>query len=69
MESFEPKKLALIRILQILKKYSDFDHPLLQETIARYLETDYGIVLERKAISRNLALLREAGYEITSTKA
>jgi hypothetical protein len=27
MESFEPKKLALIRIWQILKEYSDYDHP------------------------------------------
>ena len=69
MESFEPKKLALIRILQILKKHSDFDHPLLQENIAHYLEEEYGIILERKAISRNLSLLREAGYEIVSTKA
>ncbi|MBR3969076.1 MAG: WYL domain-containing protein [Clostridia bacterium] len=69
MESLEPKKLALIRILQIFKKYSDYDHPLLQEDIAEYLESDYGITLERKAISRNISLLKEAGYEIESTKA
>lgn len=29
MESFESKKLALIRIWQILKEYSDYDHPLI----------------------------------------
>ena len=52
MESFEPKKLALIRIWQILKEYSDYDHPLTQDDIARHLESDYGIVIERKAISR-----------------
>ena len=52
MESFEPKKLALIRIWQILKEYSDYDHPLTQDDIARHLENDYGIVIERKAISR-----------------
>ena len=28
MDSFEPKKLALIRILQILEHYTDGDHPL-----------------------------------------
>lgn len=28
MDSFEPKKLALIRILQILEHYTDCDHPL-----------------------------------------
>ncbi len=66
MESFEPKKLALLRILQIFKKYSDFNHPLLREDIARKLESEYGIILERKAISRNIALLQEAGYEIHS---
>jgi len=64
MEDLEPKKLALLRIEQILKRYSDFDHPLTQEEIAGHLEQDYGIVLERKAVSRNLSLLREAGLEI-----
>ena len=63
MENLEPKKLALIRIWQIMKRYSDFDHPLTQEEIAGHLERDYGIVIERKAISRNLSLLREAGVE------
>lgn len=54
MSGFEPKKLALLRIWQILKEYSDYNHPLTQEDIAIYLERDYGIVIERKAISRNL---------------
>lgn len=69
MSELEPKKLALIRILQIFEKYSDFDHPLKQEDIARYLEEDYGIVIERKAIGRNISLLKEAGYDIESTRA
>lgn len=66
MESLEPKKLALIRILQIFQKHSDYDHPLKQEDIARHLDSEYGIVLERKAISRNISLLREAGFDIES---
>lgn len=69
MDSFEPKKLALIRIWQILQKYSDYDHPMTQEDIALHLENDYGIVIERKAISRNLSLLKEAGIEIESRRA
>ena len=69
MESFEPKKLALIRSWQILKEYSDYDHPLTQDNIARHLENDYGIVIERKAISRNISLLKEAGIEIESRRA
>ena len=64
MENLEPKKLALLRILQIFKNYSDYDHPLKQEDIAGHLEREYGIVLERKAISRNISLLKEAGYDV-----
>ena len=66
MADFEPKKLALLRILQIFRQYSDYDHPLKQEEIAAYLERDYGITVERKAISRNISLLREAGMDIVS---
>mgnify|MGYP000713069462 CR=1 FL=1 len=58
MEGLEPKKLALIRIWQILKEYSDYDHPLTQDDIAAHLENDYGIIIERKAISRNISLLK-----------
>ena len=69
MNSFEPKKLAILRILQILYKYSDVNHPLTQEDIAKYLSNDYGIVLERKSIGNNIALLRdEAGFDIVSEK-
>jgi len=68
MDSFEPKKLALLRIWQILQKYSDYDHPLTQDDIALHLENDYGIVIERKAIGRNISLLKEAGIEIDSSR-
>lgn len=69
MDSFEPKKLALLRIWQILQKHSDYDHPMTQDDIALHLENDYGIVIERKAIGRNLSLLKEAGIEIESRRA
>lgn len=68
MNSLEPKKLALIRILQILEKYSDCTHPLKHDEIVKKLEREYSIVVERKVIGRNLSLLQEAGYEITTTK-
>jgi len=68
MDTFEPKKLAILRVLQILKTHSDADHPLTQEMIASYLERDYGIVIERKAVSRNLSLLKEAGYAVESVR-
>lgn len=66
MEGLEPKKLALIRIFQILKDNSDFEHPITREEIATRLENEYGILMERKAISRNISLLQEAGVEISS---
>lgn len=69
MGSVEPKKLALLRILEIFKKHSDQDHPLKQDDIAAYLEKDYGIVIERKAIGRNISLLKEADFDIISTRA
>lgn len=68
MDSFEPKKLALLRILQILQTYSDAKHPLKQEDIAEILQKDYSTNIERKAIGRNISLLKEAGFEIESTR-
>lgn len=68
MEGFEPKKLALIRILQILEKHSDSEHPIKHEKIVELLENEYGLTIERKAIGRNISLLNEAGYEIETTK-
>ena len=61
----EPKKLAPLRILQILQKYSSPNHPLLQEEIAERLH-EYGIDLERKAIGRNLACLSDAGFDVVN---
>lgn len=69
MDNFEPKKLALIRIWQIFHMYSDYDHPLTQDDIAKHLQDDYGIIIERKAISRNISLLKEAGVDIESRRA
>lgn len=68
MDSLETKKLALLRIYQILHKYSDCDHPLTQAKIAEYLEEEYGIFIERKAISRNVSLLNEAGIDVDTSR-
>lgn len=68
MDSLAPKKLALIRILQILKTYTDCDHPLTHDEIVKKLDYLYNITVERKAIGRNIMLLQEAGYDIETTK-
>ncbi|MGN1052556.1 MAG: helix-turn-helix transcriptional regulator [Candidatus Scatosoma sp.] len=67
MESLESKKLALIRILQILETYTDGAHLLKYNEIVSKLSADYGLVVERKAIGRNLSLLKEAGYDVVTT--
>jgi predicted DNA-binding transcriptional regulator YafY len=69
MASLEPKKLALLRIWQILQKHSDYDHPLTQEEIIKYLKNDYGIKMERKAVGKNIADLRDAGIDIGTRRA
>lgn len=68
MESLEPKKLALVRIFQILEKFSDSEHPIKHDKIVQLLESEYGLIVERKAVGRNISLLIEAGYEIVTTK-
>ncbi len=67
MESIESKKLALLRILQILSHHTDEEHPLTHQKIVSLLEEEYGIFVERKAVGRNIALLVEAGYEIETS--
>ncbi|MFA6867035.1 MAG: WYL domain-containing protein [Clostridia bacterium] len=60
----ESKKLFILRILQILEKYSDENHPLTQNQIIKFMEKDFDTICERKAIGRNISYLKEAGYDI-----
>lgn len=68
MDSFEPKKLALLRILQILEQYTDCNHPMKHDEIVNKLDSLYNITIERKAIGRNITLLHFAGYDVETTK-
>jgi len=58
--------MSSLRILQILQKYSDSEHPLTQADIAEHLRRDYGIELERKAIANTLTELAAGGVDICS---
>lgn len=64
MKRGEIKKLYILYILEILRRYSDAEHRLKQQDIIRYMEKDYGAVCDRKTISRNIGDLMDAGYEI-----
>jgi len=51
------ERKAILRILEILKTYSDADNTLTHKDISKYLELDYGMFLERKTIRDNLSEL------------
>ena len=64
MEAKQPKKLLIVNILEILRKYSDADHRLSQKEIIDLLKSEYGMTADRKAIRRNIIGLIECGYRI-----
>lgn len=64
MYTTQPKKMLIINILDILRKYTDVDHRLSQKDIVEILETEYGMKADRKAVKRNLMNLIDFGYDI-----
>lgn len=64
MPSIQPKKLLIINILDILKRYTDENHRLSQKEIIEILDKEYNMQVDRKAIRRNLLNLMDCGYNI-----
>ena len=62
MYTKQSKKLIIINILDILKKYTDEDHRISQKEIMDILEQEYGMKVERKTVKRNLMNLIDFGY-------
>ena len=58
------KKMLIMNILEILRKYTDENHTLSQKEILEILEKEYEMKAERKAIRRNIQNLIDMGYEI-----
>ncbi len=56
------KKLLMMNILDILKRYTDAEHTLSQKQIMDILWSDYDMTVDRKTVARNLSNLMEA-YE------
>ena len=56
------KKISILYILNILKKYSDVNHPMTQQQIAEKLESEYGMSVDRGTIKSNVMDLIDAGY-------
>ena len=58
------KKMVIFCILDILKRYTDFDHRLQQKEIEERLLTDYNIKVDRKSVKSNIGCLKDFGYDI-----
>ena len=63
-----PKNLLPLQILEILKTYSDASHSLKVVDIKHLLESKYDVVVDRKAIRRNLDNLLNMGYNLEYKK-
>ena len=58
------KKIIILYILNILRKYTDADHTMTQQEIADKLLSDYGMPVNRATVKRNVADLIDADYDI-----
>ena len=61
---YQPKKLLIMNILDILRKYTDADHRISQKDIIDILKNKYNMVADRKAVRRNIMNLMDLGYNI-----
>ena len=60
----QQKKLLIMNILDILKKYTDENHRLIQKEIVEILDNEYDMKTDRKSVKRNLMNLIKFGYDI-----
>ena len=58
------KKIIILYILNILKKYTDVNHTMTQQQIADKLLSEYGMEVNRATVKRNISDLIDAEYEI-----
>ena len=55
MYTKQPKKMIIINILDILKRYTDENHRLSQREIMDILEREYDMKVDRKAVMKSLS--------------
>ncbi len=66
MAESKGKKALSLCILRVLEKHATKEQPLTTRQIIALLEADYLMVAERKAVGRNLLLLQEMGFELST---
>ena len=59
MYTKQPKKLIIINILDILKKYTDEDHRLSQKEIEDILEREYENITKKKVSEKKIEKTRQ----------
>ncbi|MGN1318097.1 MAG: helix-turn-helix transcriptional regulator [Lachnospirales bacterium] len=64
MYTKQPKKMLIMNILDILRKYTDENHKLSQAEILEKLKTEYNMEVNRKSIKPNIMNLIDFGYDI-----
>ncbi len=64
MYTAQPKKLLIMNILDILKRYTDAEHRLSQKNIVEILKSEYNMTADRKSVKRNIMNLIDFGYDI-----
>ncbi len=66
MSETKGKKALSLCILRVLEQHAGKNDPLPTRRIIEYLEEDHGMIAERKAVGRNLLLLQEMGFPLST---
>ena len=66
MTETKGKKALSLCILRVLEQHAGKGNPLSTRHIIEYLAEDHGMIAERKAVGRNLLLLQEMGFPLST---
>ena len=66
MTETKGKKALSLCILRVLEQHASEQDPLSTRRIIEYLKEDFGMIAERKAVGRNLILLTEMGFGLST---
>ena len=66
MTETKGKKALSLCILRVLEQHANEAHQLSTRHIIEYLKEDFGMIAERKAVGRNLLLLAEMGFSLST---
>lgn len=62
----EEKKISILALLKILEENSDKDHIISQPRLLEMIENEYGIKLDRRTLYKNVQMLQDFGYDIST---